>query len=506
MISWMLYSLVVGALVALAARGMEEVCRLLGQPLRWVWAGALVLLLALIATAPSRAPAAPTGTMNALAVEAPVQFPLPDTPSLEGRTTRVVNGVIIRLTAIPMQGAYMLARHLPDRLWGRTAGAVWITLSVFVLLAFVGSALHFRWIRNRFPLMSVLDVEVRVSRRLGPAVMGLVWPEIVVPRWLLSVPVDHQRLVLTHEVEHRRARDPLLLALGWLGIVLVPWHPALWWMASRLRLAAEVDCDARVLRSGVEPLRYGSLLIEIAGRCSTGRLGTPALAGSRSHLERRLLAMLPTTHRFAGARGALLSVLTAAALAAACEAALPTAADIHRMDVAAAEQGARRLALSDRNWNSDGAEYRINGLIVTAAEARALPQDRIKSIIVARPTHGRGPTKVHVWTQDARTAAEPAAEKPGDYSTFGMMAAEGSLAEPFLYESKRREGAPAEPEVGRAGEPKPLILIDGAEANEAALRALSGMTFRSVEMIKGPEALAAYGVAGAGGVIRITTR
>ena len=72
-------------------------------------------------------------------------------------------------------------------------------------------------------------------------------------RWLLRRAPDEQRIVLAHEAEHVRARDPLLLAAGCAGVALLPWHPVSWWLLARLRLAVELDCDRRVLRRGVAP-------------------------------------------------------------------------------------------------------------------------------------------------------------------------------------------------------------------------------------------------------------
>ena len=54
MTAWVAYGLAVGALVAAAARGFETVARGAGLPLRWVWAGALPLLMVLVALAPAR--------------------------------------------------------------------------------------------------------------------------------------------------------------------------------------------------------------------------------------------------------------------------------------------------------------------------------------------------------------------------------------------------------------------------------------------------------------------
>src|SRR5262249_56789106 len=98
----------------------------------------------------------------------------------------------------------------------------------------------------------------------GPVVTGLVRPEIVVPRWMLQRAPSEQRVVLAHEAEHVRAGDALLLATASAAVILMPWNPALWYMLSRVRLAVELDCDARVLRGGVAAMAYGTLLIDLA--------------------------------------------------------------------------------------------------------------------------------------------------------------------------------------------------------------------------------------------------
>ena len=63
MTAWVAYGLAVGALVAAAARGFETVARGAGLPRRWVWAGALPLLMVLVALAPARS-ARPSATFS----------------------------------------------------------------------------------------------------------------------------------------------------------------------------------------------------------------------------------------------------------------------------------------------------------------------------------------------------------------------------------------------------------------------------------------------------------
>jgi len=81
-------------------------------------------------------------------------------------------------------------------------------------------------------------------------------------------------MVLCHEEEHERARDPLLLTLGLISAVLFPWHAALWVQLRGLRGSVEVDCDRRRLAAR----RYGALLVRLGSRGSSDFLPAPALA------------------------------------------------------------------------------------------------------------------------------------------------------------------------------------------------------------------------------------
>jgi hypothetical protein len=70
-------------------------------------------------------------------------------------------------------------------------------------------------------------------------------------------------------------------------------HPAVWWVAARLRVERELACDDRVIETGTAPREYAGHLLDIA--YSIGRHGAPALAVSmarRGQLEGRMLAAL----------------------------------------------------------------------------------------------------------------------------------------------------------------------------------------------------------------------
>jgi hypothetical protein len=160
---------------------------------------------------------------------------------------------------------------------------------------------------------------VLVSPDTGPAVVGLLRGQIVLPEWSLQGGAAERRLVLDHELEHIRAGDVRLLALGLLLAVLVPWNLALWWQLRRLRLAVEVDCDARVLRRSADVAAYGAVLLEVGRRTVRERMAAAAFAEPISTLERRIRIMTASPVRRPLLRGAAFGVLALALLAAACE-------------------------------------------------------------------------------------------------------------------------------------------------------------------------------------------
>jgi hypothetical protein len=68
----------------------------------------------------------------------------------------------------------------------------------------------------------------------------------------------------------------------------MPWNVALWWQVLRLRVAVELDCDARVLQNA-DARSYGDLLLEAARpRRGSSLAGATAFAERASQLERRI--------------------------------------------------------------------------------------------------------------------------------------------------------------------------------------------------------------------------
>lgn len=532
--SWMLYALLVSLLLAAAAWTLEEVFRLRGLAVRFVWLGALLATVAITAAAPlrSRPPVVLHATQSSDVAIAP------ERPAAKGLAARAAAS--LRTLRVGLDRGLDSAAALGGRA-GTGLALGWIALSSLMLAVTGATLLRSRRARRRWPVAELSGERVRVAPGVGPAVLGIRRPEVVVPAWLLRASPREQRLVVIHEREHVRARDPLVLLAGCVAAAVMAWNPAAWWMLRRLRAAVELDCDARVLRHGVRPREYGAVLIDIAGRGPGLSMGAPALAGSPSILERRLRAMTMRLPRYARLRASLFGVIATAALASACETPLPTSAEIETMDVAAVEARAGELARG-----GGGTTYFVDGKQVTAEEARALGGDRIERIEVTRGAMAASRTPnssgmIEIFTTiatpsdssgrrtsvgaDGRTRVLVNEMEPSVITTTtrtgvstGTRVAEGTaVAEGTRV---RISGQNSRPETTQAtggtshrvrvrgtGSFEGLLLIDGVDTPVSAMTNLDPDTIESVDVLKGEAAARAYSdPRAAKGVIRITTK
>lgn len=375
MIVWMLYSAVLALIIAVAASAAERLARLTGYRVRWIWAGALALTVFL--------------SLSAVVRRTPVvSIPAAWSPSADVRDAgdRWWRTLLIlplervrRLLDTPLRNGAAIVRRFESPRVDRYAGSVASAMSLGLGLLLVGVAGRLRRARREWPVATLHGIEVRVAPHVGPLVVGVVHPEIVVPRWLLARSGDEQRLVVTHEDEHVRARDPLLLGLAWVAVVAAPWNPALWYMLSRLRLAIELDCDARVLGRGAAPRSYGSLLIDVAQHASTLRASALALADDASHLYQRILAMTPAVPRFARARAGLAAAIAIAGVVIACQATLPAPAEMQRTDAAPAR---RTTGDSAPKQQPAAPLILIDGAPATMSDMQSLDRSQIEHVDV----------------------------------------------------------------------------------------------------------------------------
>jgi hypothetical protein len=121
--------------------------------------------------------------------------------------------------------------------------------------------------------------------------------------------------IMAHELEHIAARDQAVIVATHIVTVLLPWNLPLWWFARRLRAAVEVDCDARVLRRGVDAEHYTDVLLQVSQRQSSSPYAAATLIEPVTQLERRVRIML-TRRRSMSLRQAATATALAVAIAA----------------------------------------------------------------------------------------------------------------------------------------------------------------------------------------------
>jgi hypothetical protein len=182
----------------------------------------------------------------------------------------------------------------PD--WERWLVVAWGGASLAMGLQLAFSALQL-WRTGRRARAIVLDgARVALTHDTGPGALWFGATRIVMPEWMVSLDAQRRALLVRHEHEHVRAGDPHVLLASLAALALMPWNPALWYIARRLRLALELDCDPRVLAAGADVRTYGELLLTVAATRPPHRLAAYlAFAAAPSPLERRIRAM--TTRR-----------------------------------------------------------------------------------------------------------------------------------------------------------------------------------------------------------------
>jgi hypothetical protein len=170
--------------------------------------------------------------------------------------------------------------------------AVWLISSLALLCALIASAAIVYRRQRSWGKTSLRGTPVLVAPDVGPAVVGLLRPCIVIPAWLQQESATRQQYVLAHEQSHLDARDPQMLSFALGLLVVMPWNALLWWQIHRLRRAIEIDCDARVLRYGASAADYCDTLIQIGQNQSRSIGAVAAMSESGSFLEQRIRIML----------------------------------------------------------------------------------------------------------------------------------------------------------------------------------------------------------------------
>lgn len=299
MLTWMSYAMLVAACAAVAAMALEPLARARSLKTRWVWVSALVASF-IIPVAMAVRPMQESAMRSLTSSFEPA--------SLAASATDTS-------AALVTVDSYL--------------GLGWLFASGAMLLVVVSGVVQLRRSRSRGDKAQVGGASVALTPDVGPGAIWFGEPRIVLPRWVCSLGEASASLLVRHEVEHVRAGDPMLLAIGLGALVVAPWNLPLWFITRRLRAAIEIDCDARVLAAGGDVRAYGELLLTVAARRNAraalhrSLIAILPFAEPATPLERRIRAMTDRTPRLSLTRRIAMMAIAGVAILAACEARRP---------------------------------------------------------------------------------------------------------------------------------------------------------------------------------------
>lgn len=166
-------------------------------------------------------------------------------------------------------------------------------------------------------------VELRTSDRVHvPTAIGFFKPAIILPAWVIKeLPIEQVHALLLHELAHLQRGDDWTNLIQKLLRAILFFHPAVWWIDSRLALEREMACDDIVLAQSANRRDYALSLVSVAEKSFFRRgLALAQAAVSRMrHLSMRVKQILgarePESNRMWKPALSLAVVLSAAFVA-----------------------------------------------------------------------------------------------------------------------------------------------------------------------------------------------
>jgi TonB family protein len=125
----------------------------------------------------------------------------------------------------------------------------------------------------------------RAAAVAHPVTFGLLKPLVLLPESLLQQSAEIRRAVVAHELVHVKRRDWTWLVVEEVVVCLLWFHPAVWWLVSRIQLAREEVVDELAILVTGRRKAYIEALLAFAD--STSVLPIAAFA-RRRHLFRRI--------------------------------------------------------------------------------------------------------------------------------------------------------------------------------------------------------------------------
>ena len=140
----------------------------------------------------------------------------------------------------------------------------------------------------RVPVRARFYVSDHIS---GPMTFGVIRPAIVLTPGICAMPAHVQEAIACHELLHVRRRDWLSEILEAAVVTVLWFHPAIWILIGRIRLAREQVVDEATIRLTDSRERYVESLLAVA-RARLFPSFSPASPFLRRHLLKKRVARI----------------------------------------------------------------------------------------------------------------------------------------------------------------------------------------------------------------------
>jgi uncharacterized protein (TIGR03435 family) len=244
----------------------------------WVWMIASIKYLIpfslLIATGESLRSAFATPIQRPALAAAMQQIALPFSLSSSPGTVPYAGAAPEAATAVSQLG----------NLWPVILLAIWLCGFLLVVFSWMRGWLLIRAsVRSSSRMTQLAEVPVLCSPLLlEPGVFGIFRPVLLLPRGIDDRLSPAQlNAIIAHEICHVRRRDNLTATIHMVVEALFWFHPAVWWIKTRLLEEREQACDEIVLRSGNQAEVYAESILQVCKFCIESPLACVAgVAGS----------------------------------------------------------------------------------------------------------------------------------------------------------------------------------------------------------------------------------
>ena len=182
--------------------------------------------------------------------------------------------------------------------WGLILLAVMATGIALRLLWLAFGLIKLRQLRRGALLQQPVLIDPDLQRAVGthadirynsdlqqPVTFGILKPLVLLPDVMRNQPPEIQRAVIGHELLHVKRRDWAWLIAEEIAVCLFWFHPASWWLASRIQCAREEVVDELAILVTGRRKTYVEALLAFAD--TTSVVPTAAFA-RRRHLLRRI--------------------------------------------------------------------------------------------------------------------------------------------------------------------------------------------------------------------------